>query len=410
MNIGIIGGGAAGMFISILIKREKPYWNVTIYERNDRVGKKLLVTGNGRCNYTNVVMDKANFHSSNIEFPMKILDRFNNQTTIEYLKTIGIYPRAEKDGRVFPLSLQGSSVLDLLRFEIERLGVELILKEKIDSAYKKKDKFILQGTAKYEADILIVATGGLAMPSSGSDGIGYRIGKSFGHNIIDQYPTIVQLESDYKNIKALKGVRVDTCASLYIDNRKVLTKCGDVLFTDYGLSGPAILDLSRSAIQALIKKQNVEIGVNLIGIDKSEIEAIIFQRAKNLSGIEADKFFIGIIHKKLIHPLLNMIQSKIDNKLIFISYDVKLLKAISNNLSDFRFNISGYKGFGNSQSTTGGIDTSELDPNSCESKLVDNLYFIGELVDVDGDCGGYNLQWAWSSAFVAGSNIITKGC
>lgn len=406
MNISIIGGGPSGMFLSILIKRNVPDWTVRIFERNERVGKKLLATGNGRCNYTNVNMDMSNFHSSNSSFPVKILEKFDNEDTIEYLKTLGIYPISEKDGKVFPLSLQGSSVLDLLRIEMERLGVEVILEEKIDKVIKSKKNFQLIGNKKYDADIVVVATGGKALPTSGSDGIGYRIAREFGHNIVDQYPTIVQLESNYDRIKALKGVRIDTEATLYVDGNEISTKYGDVLFTDYGLSGPAILDLSRTAIQSLINGRKVEIGVNIIGIKNEEIHNMIQERVKNLAGLEIDKFFIGIINKKLIHSVINVVQLKLGKKINIINNDEKLVKVLVKVLSDFKLTISGYKGFGNAQSTTGGVDTSEIYEDSCESKLVNNLYFVGEVLDVDGDCGGYNLQWAWSSAYAAASNII----
>ncbi|NLD17751.1 MAG: NAD(P)/FAD-dependent oxidoreductase [Tissierellia bacterium] len=409
MNISIIGGGPSGIFLSILIKKANPDWSVRIFERNDRVGKKLLATGNGRCNYTNEKLDDTNFHSENITFPMKVIEKFDNFDTMEYLKTIGIYPIVEKEGRVYPLSLQGSSVLDLLRIEMERLGVEIILNEKINKTIKKDNKFLLYGLKKYESDILVIATGGLAMPSSGSDGIGYRLAKEFGHNIIDQYPTIVQLESNFDKMKSLKGVRIDTDASLYVEGEKISTKSGDVLFTDYGLSGPAILDLSRLAIQALKRDKNVEIGVNIVGISTDEIQSMIEDRVKNLEGIDATSFFIGIINKKLIQSVLNVVQFQLDEKIVSIYHDEKLSKAIINALSDFRFKITGYKGFGNAQSTIGGVDTVEVYEHSLESKFVEGLYFIGEVLDVDGDCGGYNLQWAWSSAFVAGSNIKNKG-
>lgn len=291
---------------------------------------------------------------------------------------------------------------------MDKLGVDVVLNEKIDKVIKRGDRFLLNGSKKYESDILVIATGGLAMPSSGSDGIGYRLAKEFGHDIIDQYPTIVQLESDFYKMKSLKGVRIDTNASLYVEGEKVSTKSGDVLFTDYGLSGPAVLDLSRQAIQALKNDKKVEVGVNIVGINKEEIQSMIENRIKNLEGIEITSFFIGIIHKKLIQSVLNVIQFQLGTKLTSIYHDDKLSKAIIKTLSDFRFNITGYKGFGNAQSTIGGVDTTEINEDSLESKLVKDLYFIGEVLDVDGDCGGYNLQWAWSSAFVAGSNINNK--
>lgn len=410
MKIGIIGGGPAGMLLSVLIKKQKPDFEVNLYERNERVGKKLLATGNGRCNYTNVSLEANNFHSENSDFPMEVVSKFNNQDAIELLKTLGIYPISEADGRVFPLSLQGSSVLDFLRLAMERYEVNVILEEKIDRVRKVGESFILEGKKNYKADKVVVATGGMALPSSGSDGIGYRIAKDFGHRIIEPGPTIVQLESDYKRIKALKGVRINTWASLYIDKKKIDEKFADVLFTDYGLSGPAIMDLSRKSIAALNQNKKVEISINLIGLPKDEVKQMIKDRAENLEGISLENFLLGIVNKKLIISVVNQY------KLLYnrdyeeqIRCTTNFVNAMTEILTDFGMNISGYKGFAFAQATTGGVDTREIDPRSLESKKVKGLYFIGEVLDVDGDCGGYNLQWAWSSSYIAAKNILERG-
>lgn len=407
MIISVIGGGPSGMLLSIVVKKYRPNFTVRLFERNERVGKKLLATGNGRCNYTNVSLKKENFHSENENFPMKIIDRFGYEDTIEFLKTLGIYPTVEKNGKVFPLSLQGSSVLDFLRFGMEKFGVEVVLEEKITYLKKNQNSFILKGKNSYTSDIVVIATGGMAMPVSGSDGIGYRLGKELGHNVVDFGPTIVQLESDFKRIKELKGVRIDSNAKLYVNDQFIDEKFGDILFTDYGLSGPAILDLSRKSIEGLNNGKKVEIRVNLLGVTKEEIYKIISERVRNLEGIDFDKFFIGIVNKKLIKSIKDVLLLQYGHKDTIINDD-NFIKNLTNLLSDFKMNISGYKGFGNAQSTTGGIDTKEVNDN-LESTIVNGLYFIGEVLDVDGDCGGYNLQWAWSSAYIAALNIISKG-
>lgn len=409
MKIGIIGGGPAGMLLSVLIKNQRPDFEVNLYERNERVGKKLLATGNGRCNYTNVSLEANNFHSENPDFPMEIVSKFNNQDAIELLKTLGIYPISEADGRVFPLSLQGSSVLDFLRLAMERYGVNVILEEKIDRVRKVGESFVLEGKKNYKADLVVVATGGMALPSSGSDGIGYRIAKDFGHRIIEPGPTIVQLESDYKRIKTLKGVRINTWASLYVDKKKIDEKFGDVLFTDYGLSGPAIMDLSRKSIAALNQNKKVEISINLIGLSKDQVKQMIKDRAENLEGISLENFLLGIVNKKLIISIGNqykLLYNRDDEEQI--RCNTNFVHAMTEILTDFRLNITGYKGFAFAQATTGGVDTREIDPRSLESKKVSGLYFIGEVLDVDGDCGGYNLQWAWSSAYIAAKNILER--
>lgn len=408
MIVSIIGGGASGMLLSILVKESKPKYTVRVFERNDRVGKKLLATGNGRCNYTNMNVSKENFHSQNTEFPMKIINEFDNIQTIKLLKKYGIYPIEEKGGRVYPLSLQGSSVLDFLRFKMETLGVETILNEKINKVEKTSNGFLLKGEKDYNSDSVVIATGGMAMPQSGSDGIGYRLARELGHNVIDFGPTIVQLESDFKRIKELKGVRIDTTAKLLINGNVVDQESGDVLFTDYGISGPTILDLSRRAIEELNKNKKVEVSVNLIGLPKEEIQSMINERVENLEGISFENFFVGIINKKLIRSFKEMLIFEYNINYDIIKNNVDFAEKTADLLYDFKFNISGYKGFGNAQSTTGGVDTKNI-KSTLESKIVDDLYFIGEVLDVDGDCGGYNLQWAWSSAYVAAMEIINKG-
>lgn len=406
MNIYIIGGGASGMLCSILIKRENPSTNVTILERNDKVGKKLLVTGNGRCNYTNRSVKFENFHSSNSNFPMHIIEQLDGDATIELLKSIGIFPAEEKNGKLFPLSYQASTVQDMLRLHMELNGVNVITEEKIDKVINHKGKYKIIGNKEYIADSVIIATGGMALPSTGSDGIGYRIARELGHTIIEPQPTIVQLKSSYSRIKSLSGVRVDSSASIYVDDKFCGEKFGDVLFTDYGLSGPAILDLSRTAIKALNENKRVSIGVNLVGIDKYDLSSIISKKlhiANMHQSYGLNEILLGLVNKKLHIPVSEILKSKY---IISNLQDRDILENIVDVLSDFRVDIVGYKGFGDAQATIGGVNTLEVDNKTLESKVSDNIYFIGEVLDVDGDCGGYNLQWAWSSAYVVAKNII----
>lgn len=395
------------MLSSILIKKKNKDYNVRILERNDRVGKKLLATGNGRCNYTNLSLTPLNFHTANRNFPNHILNSMDNKDIIELFKSLGIFPTSESDGRVFPLSLQGSSLLDYLRIHMDRLGIEIIYNEKITSVKKENNKFIIQGNKKYYGDKLIIATGGMAMPASGSDGSGYDLAKSLGHSIIPVFPTIVQLKSDYKRLKAIKGVRVNTDAILYVNEKPILGKSGDVLFTDYGLSGPAILDLSRKSIENLIKENHTQIGVNLVGVKRDQVEEILKSRVKTLNEFDKNDFFNSLIHKKLIPALLESIDSKYGRNWHVKDIHGDLFNLVINELTDFRFNITGHKEFKEAQSTAGGVNTLELNRTTLESKIIKNLYFTGEVLDVDGDCGGYNLQWAWSSAYAV-SNAIGK--
>lgn len=395
------------MLCSILIKRERPDFQVTILERNDKVGKKLLVTGNGRCNFSNREINKNNFHSSDGEFPMGIINQLDGKRTLELMESIGVFPSEEKSGKLFPLSYQASTVQDMLRLHMEMAGVNVITSEKIDSIKSKNGKFLLKGyKGEYKADVVVIATGGMALPSTGSDGIGYRLARELGHDIIEPQPTIVQLKSSYHRMKSLSGVRIDSSATIYVDGVKGEEKFGDVLFTDYGLSGPSILDLSREAVLSLQKNKKVSIGVNLVGLEKTVISSIISKKLKYLQNsyaLKMEEFLLGLVNKKLHIPVLEVLRNEYG---ITDLSSGGLSEILTNVLSDFRMEIVGFKGFGDAQATIGGVSTENVSNETLESKQTRNLYFVGEILDVDGDCGGYNLQWAWSSAYVAAKNII----
>lgn len=395
------------MLCSILIKRERPDFQVTILERNDKVGKKLLVTGNGRCNFSNREINKNNFHSSDGEFPMGIINQLDGKRTLELMESIGVFPSEEKNGKLFPLSYQASTVQDMLRLHMEMAGVNVITSEKIDSIKSKNGKFLLKGSkGEYKSDVVVIATGGMALPSTGSDGIGYRLARELGHDIIEPQPTIVQLKSSYHRMKSLSGVRIDSSATIYVDGVKGEEKFGDVLFTDYGLSGPPILDLSREVVLSLQKNKKVSIGVNLVGLEKTVISSIISKKLKYLQNsyaLKMEEFLLGLVNKKLHIPVLEVLRNEYG---ITDLSSGGLSEILTNVLSDFRMEIVGFKGFGDAQATIGGVSTKNVSNETLESKQTRNLYFVGEILDVDGDCGGYNLQWAWSSAYVAAKNII----
>ena len=394
------------MFLSILLKKAKPEYNVVILEKNDVLGRKLLATGNGRCNYTNNTIEKHNFHSANTNKAWDIIKEFNNKDVINYFKKLGIYPKIESDGRVFPFSLEGYSVVELLNINMKKLGVTIINNIEVTSL-KYVDEMIEIRTKNHRflADKCVIATGGLALPNSGSDGRGYKFAKNLGHNIIDQTPAIVQLESNYKYLKHISGVRINTSANLIIDGSIRSKSSGDVLFTDYGISGPAILDLSREAVKSLEEFSKVEISINLLGINKNSANELLKERSNLLKGWTKDEFLLGIINSKLIEPVINLLDSEIGVE--WLEDADKYINELSYLLTNLVIQVTGYKGYKNAQTTTGGVDLSDLTMN-LESKSHPNMYFIGEVVDVDGDCGGYNLQWAWSSGYAVYQDIISK--
>lgn len=398
----VIGGGAAGMMAAIIAKRNGG--DVLILERNDRVGKKLLATGNGRCNYTNINLTVKNYHGKNPQFVNSGLSQFNVDNAMVFFESLGITPAVEDNGKVFPLSFQSSSMLDVLRYEIEEQGIELITEAYV-SDIRKRDKFIvtLKDKRTFEGDKVIIATGGMALPSSGSDGNGYTLCKKLGHTTTEIFPGLVQLKLKSNILKSIDGVKFLGVAGIYVDNKLVLEDMGDILFTSYGISGPPILQLSRTALDYLNKGKEVEIRVSIIpSKTKEELFKYLFNRFNNMNYKTIDIALIGFINKKLIIPILkelNIDKNKQANRLT-----KEEINKLSGLLHSWNFEVIGSQSFGNAQVTAGGVNTDEVDDKTMESKLVKGLYIIGELLDIDGDCGGFNLQWAWSSGYVAGIN------
>jgi len=400
-DIVVIGGGASGIVASIIASRRNS--QVTLLERNDRIGKKLLVTGNGRCNYTNKNMKVDCFHGTNKNFIENIIKQFDRDKTLEFFEKLGIVPKAEDGGKIFPMSLQSSSVLDVLRYELERLDVNVVTGAYVTEISKKKD-FLIKTKTKdvFHSDKVIIATGGMAMPVSGSDGNGYKLAKEFGHSIITPTPALVQLKLESDKLKAMDGVKFEGSANLYIDNKLIREEKGEILFTDYGVSGPPILQLSREAVRGMNEKRKVELELKLFDKSTEEFKKYLNKRFSYMPYKSVEIGLIGLIHKKLIIPILKEINLD-KNKLVKELTNADLDK-LTNILTSWRFKVIGDKGWGQAQTTAGGILSHDIDPDTLESKRISGLYFCGEILDVDGDCGGYNLQWAWSSGYVAGLN------
>ena len=398
----VVGGGAAGMMAAIVAANNGG--EVILLERNDRVGKKLLATGNGRCNYTNINLNIDNYHGENHKFAEYALNTFDVEQTLEYFEKLGITPAIEDNGKAYPLSFQSSSMLDILRYEIEEKNIELVTEAYVVDI-KKGEKFVLKlkDGKIFEADAVILATGGMAMPVSGSDGNGYSLAKSFGHKLIPIHPGIVQLNLEGNFFKQIDGVKVVGIAGLYSKNKLVLQDSGDILFTKYGISGPPILQVSRTALEYLKDGKDIELRISIIHTKTGEeLKTYLYERFENNSKKTIQESLVGLINKRLIIPILRELNIDKDKTVNSLSEDE--VDKISQILTNWSFKITGSQSWGQAQVTAGGISTNEINNNTMESKLVKGLYLIGELIDIDGDCGGYNLQWAWSSAYVAGKD------
>lgn len=407
LKVLVIGGGAAGMMASISAKKHGA--DVTIFERNNRVGRKILATGNGRCNYSNINLSIDNYHGKNPKFPYSPLSQFNVYDTIDFFERLGITPYIEENGRVYPMSLQSSSVLDVLRFELEYLGIEVITEAFVTDISKKANKFsvTLEDGRKFTGDRIILATGGKAAPNTGSDGNGYKLAEKLGHTIEYVFPGLVQLKLEGNFFKKVDGVKIVGVAELYDENMLIRREEGDILFTNYGISGPPILQISRIANKLLYEGKKPELKIVIIkDKNKEELEKYLHYRFSFMPKKTIEKALIGLINKRLIIPMLKEIG--VDKNKLIAHISKEEIRKISNILTDFRFNIIGSKSWDSAQVTAGGVKTDEINNTTMESKLVKGLYFAGEIVDVDGDCGGFNLQWAWSSGYVAGKNSASK--
>lgn len=398
----IIGGGAAGMMAALSAKRNGA--DVLILERNDRVGKKILATGNGRCNYTNKNLTINNYHGINPKFAYSALSELNVDMTIAFFEELGITPAVEDNGKVFPLSFQSSSMLDILRYQIEEEGIELIIDAHVSEIRKQKHfVVILKDKRRFEGDKVIIATGGMALPSSGSDGNGYTLCKKLGHTATEIFPGLVQLKLESNFLKQLDGVKFVGKAKIYIDNISVLEDSGDILFTSYGISGPPILQLSRTALDYINKGKDVRLKVSIINTKTTEeLADYLINRFNHMINKTVEIGLIGLINKKLILPILK--ETNIDKNKNVVSLSNEEIKELANILTSWEFKVTGSQSWGNAQVTAGGINTDEIDNETMESKIVKGVYIVGELIDIDGDCGGFNLQWAWSSGYVAGIN------
>ena len=399
----IIGGGASGLIASIFAKEI----NVCILEKNSRVGKKILTTGNGRCNFTNRNIDIASYHSNNISFVSNVFKNFGLGETLDFFESIGIVPLELDEGKIYPASLQASSVLDMLRYKAVSNGVNIITEFDAKSIQKKGNIFYVKSYDGKSvcANNVIIATGGKTAPKSGSDGFGYKFAEKFGHKTTLLYPSLVQLKCPVKDVISMKGIRFDGIAILNIDDVTVKSQHGEILFTEYGLSGPAIFQISGHASKALEEGKNVECYLDIIPF--MSLENFIGNLMQRDRGIVIDDFLTGLFNKRVAMMLLK--KCGIDK--FGISSNVltnEMIIDIANTAKKWKFDITGTNMWDNAQVTGGGICLDEINADTMESKLVEGLFFSGEILDVDGDCGGFNLQWAWSSGSIAGMAAADK--
>lgn len=397
----IVGGGASGLVAAISAAREGA--NVTIIEQKDQLGKKILSTGNGRCNLTNEYMDASCFRGDNISIVQEVLNRFGYSETIAFFEELGVVLK-ERQGYVYPISDQATTILDVLCMEIERLQVEILLSQAVKKIVRDKEKFIVHTTETVlMSDAVILAAGGKAASVLGSDGSGYTLAKAFGHHLSPVVPALVQLKGKGNFYKQISGVRTQAKVSLYVNDEYIAEDTGELQLTNYGISGIPVFQISRFAAKALYENKSVMAEVDFMpSMSDDKFRTFLQTRSEKHGHKQAKDFLVGVFHKKLIGLLLKA--SSIDSNNVMKQVSQEKIDKLISVCKHFKIDILGSNDFDQAQVCAGGIYTTEINPQTMESVYMEDLYLTGELLDIDGICGGYNLQWAWSTGYIAGKH------
>lgn len=404
-TIAVIGGGASGMMAAITAVGQGAA--VTIYEPKERLGKKLLATGNGKCNYTNLHQTPDCYRGTHPEFATGILQTFSVEETIAFFRSIGIVPKI-KNGYVYPNSGQAVSVADALSLKVKELHIA-VKQETVAGIRRMKHSYLVTAENKPESyDRIILCCGSPAGLPEGTEFFGYSIAEELGLGLIPPRPALVQLRCAEKWLKTLSGVRTEGAVSLWADGTCIATEQGEILFTEYGLSGIPILQISRFAGEALAKKQKVICKLDLLPrLTTEEVLKQLWQRMEHAGERSAEESLIGLLHHKLNYVLLKqggiLPTAPAREELAEKSKRMALAAACKG----FACTVLATNPLPNAQVCAGGISTKELNPQTLEAKKLPGLYVAGELIDIDGTCGGYNLQWAWSSGYIAGFSAAT---
>ncbi|WP_282925149.1 NAD(P)/FAD-dependent oxidoreductase [Peptoniphilus genitalis] len=396
MDIIIIGAGASGIVTAINAKNENN--RVILLEKNDRIGKKLLATGNGRCNYTNMNLSEKNYSSP--DFVKRTLEDFSNEDLINYFRILGL--ESTLDGnRVYPISLKANSVLNILIYWLDKKGIEVKTKSQVKEIKKTKKGYeVITNEETLRADVVVAAFGGKAMPASGSDGVSFEILKKMGIRVTDLKPALTQLKLESKYLKHLSGTKVIGRARLLRGEKVIDEREGEILFTNYGISGPPILDMSVNT------KEGDIIEVPLINNLKEDSIDMVYNRYYMFPDFSLEEFLMGLVDKKFIHYIIDSLDMDKNTAMNMISMGD--FEKIIDLLLKSRFKVTGNTGFKNAQVTRGGVSLDEVSPENYEAKKYKDLYIIGEALDIDGDCGGYNLHFAFGCGYRLGKILREK--
>ncbi|MBR4971640.1 MAG: NAD(P)/FAD-dependent oxidoreductase [Oscillospiraceae bacterium] len=396
MVIGIIGGGASGM-AAALAAAEKETAQVLLFERQARVGRKLLATGNGRCNLTNLHTAPEHYYGEEADFAAFALERYDVENTLRWFRKMGLYTVAEPSGRVYPYSDQANSVVDVLRFALQKPNIQVLTGFEVTKVRKNHPGFTVEnGEETYHCDKLIIACGGLAGTKLGGSMSGYKLLQKLGHRCTKLRPTLVQIKSDWSALPSLKGVRANCLAEIYRDDQLHSSSRGELQFTEFGISGPVIFEISRDVCH---QKGNWTCKLDLLP-DREPEELFQLIRHRRDTDLTAEDLLTGILHNRLGRIVVK--ETGIAGYVPIRQLEDAELLRVCEYVNGLSIPLIEPMGMDAAQVTAGGILTSEFDPETMESRIVPGLYACGEVLDIDGDCGGYNLQWAWSSGRCAG--------
>ncbi|MEE1318371.1 MAG: aminoacetone oxidase family FAD-binding enzyme [Ruminococcus sp.] len=396
----IIGGGASGIMCAVSAKLKNKNISVAIIEKNDRVGKKLLSTGNGRCNLTNKYISIDKYSGSFRNQSGYIFKKYDTGFILDVFKNLGLLTFCDSEGRYYPICKQASAVLDVLRFACERLGVNIFCGENIKSIRRSKNTFtVITDKNEFNSDNLVIANGSKASPKLGGNGSASDYLKNFGHSFKSFSPVLCSVKVKSDILKSLKGIRVTGKATLYDGNRKIKSESGEIQFAENALSGICIFNLS------LYTKKDSIISLDLLSdYSYKELYSFINKNIKLFTNMEIENLFTGIFQKRLSQAILKISGIKdFSRKCSTLNRDEidKLVTTVKN----MKFSVIENSGFDQAQCTSGGVFGNEIDEKTMQSRLVKNLYICGEAIDICGECGGFNLHFAFASGYLAGENL-----
>lgn len=416
-DVTILGGGAAGIMAALSIKEHHPQKGVCMLEKNSVIGRKILICGAGRCNLTNSNIDLNRYYGANKKFIASVVNQFNSKDIMNYFNNLGVdlyeeEKNGRKKGKIFPKTNEAKTITELLKSEIDRQGVSVFTNCEVESVEKKVEQFCVNTKItnedettfpeSFESEYLILALGGKTYPQLGATGFGYNLALAFGHSIIKPVPSALPLETEGNFAKHLSGVRVDAEITSLINGKKVKSDIDQLMFTDYGISGPATLNISRE-ISIRINREEIndcEVIINFFpGKNIDSVISLLKKRWEERKNQKVLFSLFGLIPNKVASEIMRL--SEINLETLNKDLTKKQIFTLAQNLNELKLKVSNTRTWKEGEFTAGGINTNEV-KESLESKIIPNLYFAGEILNVDGDVGGFNLTWAWSSGHKAG--------